>query len=159
MMQDEKFRVLVEYLEKEGDLDMKRAAESVLQTQYTTYKEQTSRERGKKLKALFHQKLDVYYGLSQIMAEYQRGQHAEKVKKRMHQWTIKAEKLGNGFSVSGIPLRVFLRVADCASIHASNGIEPVLKLPMEDSGYVLDMIHPRFVAVMLQLGDARQTHE
>ncbi len=154
MMQDEKFRDLVEYLEKEGDLDMKKAAESVLQTQYTTYREHTSRERGKKLKDLFHQKLDVYYGLSQIMAEYQRRQHAEKVKKRMHQWTTEAEKLGNGFSVSGIPLRIFLRIADCASIHTANGIEPVLELPMEDSGYVLDMIHPRFVAVMLQLGDA-----
>lgn len=154
MMQDEKFIDLIEHLEKEGDPDMKKAAESVLQSQYITHQGVTTKERAKKLKELFQQKLDVYYGLSQIMAEYQRRQHAEKVKDRMHKWTMDAEKLGNGFSVSGIPLRIFLRIADCASIHTSSGIEPVLKLPREDSGYVLDMLHPRFVAVMLQLGDA-----
>lgn len=154
MMKNEKFAELIEYLKREGDSDMKKAAESVLQTQYAAYQEFSTRERGNKLKELFQQKLDVYYGLSQIMAEYQRRQHAEKVTERMHHWTMDAEKLGNGFSVSGIPLRIFLRIADCASIHTANGIEAVLELPREDSGYVLDMVHPRFVAVMLQLGDA-----
>lgn len=77
MMKDEKFVELIEYLKREGDSDMKKAAESVLQTQYTTYQEFSTRERGKKLKELFQQKLDVYYGLSQNMAEYQRRQHAE----------------------------------------------------------------------------------
>lgn len=154
MMKDEKFIELIEYLKREGDSDMKKAAESVLQTQYATYQEHSTRERGNKLKELFQQKLDVYYGLSQIMAEYQRRQHAEKVTERMHHWTMEADKLGNGFSVSGIPLRIFLRIADCASIHTVNGIEAILELPREDSGYVLDMVHPRFVAVMLQLGDA-----
>lgn len=154
MMEDETFIQLIEYLEREGDFDMKKAARSVMQTQYISSEEYSAQERAKKLKELFQQKLDVYYGLGQIMAEYQRNQHAEKVKERMHDWTIEADKLGNGFSVSGIPLRIFLRIADCASIHTTNGIKPILELPRSDSGYVLDMVHPRFVAVMLQLGDA-----
>lgn len=154
MMGEDSFADLVRFLEEEGDLDMQKAAKSVLQTGYTAYERLSSRERPKKMRELFRQKLDVYYGLGQIISEYQRRQHAGKVKERMQIWTIKAEQLGNGFSVSGIPLRIFLRIADCASIHTTNGIEAVLELPQEDSGYVLDMVHPRFVAVMLQLGDA-----
>lgn len=154
MMKDEAFADLVRYLEEEGDPDMKKAAGSVLQTEYMDYKGYSSRERPKRLTELFQQKLNVYYGLGQIMSEYQRRQHAGKVKERMQKWTMEADKLGNGFSVSGIPLRIFLRIADCASIHTANGFEPILQLPKEDSGYVLDMVHPRFVAVMLQLGDA-----
>ena len=152
MMQDEKFIEMVEYLEKEGDSDMRRAAASVLQTNYTEFQNVSTRERNTKLKELFGEKLNVYYGLSQVIAEYQRKQHSTKVRERMHQWTT--EELGNGFSVSGIPLRLFLRIADCASIHTLNGIEPVLELPKEDSGYALDMVHPRFIAVMIQIGDA-----
>lgn len=154
MMEDDKFTDLIERLRTEGDLDMRRAAEYVLQTGYTTYEEASSRERSPKLKAMLREKLNTYYGLGQLMAEYQRGMHASKVKERMQQWTLSPEKLGNSLSVSGVPLRIFLRIADCAAIHTTSGIEPILELPKEDSGYVLDMVHPRFVAVMLQLGDA-----
>lgn len=154
MMEDDKFIDLIERLEADGDPDMRKAAQSVLQTVYTGYEEASTRERSSNMKKLLHEKLDAYYGLGQLMAEYQRGMHAGKVKDRMQQWTLDPEKLGNSFAVSGIPLRIFLRIADCASIHAISGIDPVLELPKEDSGYALDMIHPRFVAVMLQLGDA-----
>lgn len=154
MMQDDKFIDLIEHLETEGDQDMRKAAKSVLQTSYSTYAESSTRVRGQRLKGLLNEKLDSYYGLGQLMAEYQRGMHAGKVRDRMQQWTLDPDKLGNSFAVSGIPLRIFLRIADCAAIHTTSGIKPVLALPKEDSGYVLDMIHPRFVAVMLQLGDA-----
>ncbi len=154
MMKEGSFADLVSFLKKEGDFDMQKAAESVLMTEYTSYEGLSSRELPLKMKELFQQKLDVYYGLGQIMSEYQRRQHAGKVKERMQNWTMEADKLGNGFSVSGIPLRIYLCIAECASIHTANGIEPVLGLPQEDSGYVLDMMHPRFIAVMLQLGDA-----
>lgn len=154
MMQDDKFIDLIEHLELEGDQDMRKAAKSVLQTRYTTYAESSTRMRSQKLKGLLDEKLNSYYGLGQLMAEYQRGMHAEKVKERMQKWMLDPDKLGNSFSVSGIPLRIFMRIADCAAIHTTSGIKPVLALPKEDSGYVLDMIHPRFVAVMLQLGDA-----
>lgn len=153
MMKDDRFIELILSMENSGDADMRKAAESVLKTRYTSYHDVSSRERSKKMKMLFDEKLDVYYGLGQLMSEYQRTIHADKVKDRMHNWTLKPEQLGNGFSVSGIPLRIFLRIADCASIHTSSGIEPVLNLPKEDNGYVLDTFHPRFVAVMLQLGD------
>lgn len=154
MMQDDKFIDLIEHLEAEGDQDMRKAAKSVLQTSYTTYAESSTRVRVQRLKGLLNEKLDSYYGLGQLMAEYQRGMHAGKVRDRMQQWTLDPDKLGNSFAVSGIPLRIFLRIADCAAIHTTSGIKPILALPKEDSGYVLDMIHPRFVAVMLQLGDA-----
>lgn len=154
MMQDDQFLEMVERLLMEGDADMRKAAENLLKTDYTEYKNVSSRERSKKVKKLFTEKLNVFYGVSQLMAEYQRNMHASKVMDRMHDWTLDPEKLGNGLAVSGIPLRIFLRIADCASIHATSGIEPVLALPKEDSGYVLDTMHPRFVAVMLQLGDA-----
>lgn len=36
MMQDDSFIQLIEYLEQEGDFDMKKAARSVLQTQYVS---------------------------------------------------------------------------------------------------------------------------
>lgn len=154
MVQDDKFIDMIERLEAEGDSDMRKAAQSVLQTSYTVYGEASTRERSRKLKGLLNEKLDAYYGLGQLMAEYQRGMHAAKVRDRLQKQTLDPDKLGNSFSVSGVPLRIFLKIADCAAIHTLSGIKPVLELPKEDSGYVLDMIHPRFVAVMLQLGDA-----
>lgn len=153
MMKDDKFIELIQAMVNSSDPDMRKAAESVLRTRYTSYDTVATRDRSKKIKELFDEKLDVYYGLGQLMSEYQRRVHADKVKERMHKWTLEPDQLGNGFSVSGIPLRIFLRIADCASIHTSSGIEPVLSLPKEDNGYVLDTFHPRFVAVMLQLGD------
>lgn len=154
MTQADRFQDLIEKLEREGDVDQKKAAQSVLRTQYTEYSAQSSRERSRHLKELFREKLDVYYGLGQLMSEYQRSLHADRVKERMNRWTLNPEELGNGFSSSGIPLRLFLRIADCAAIHATSGIEAVLELPQRDSGYVLDVVHPRFIAIMLQLGDA-----
>lgn len=154
MMEDEKFIDLVEHLKIDGDQDMKRAAQSVFQTHYTVFEKASSRERPQKMKKLLSEKLDAYYGLGQLMAEYQRTMHAGKVRDRMQQWTMDPGKLGNSFAASGVPLRIFMRIADCAAIHTTSGLKPVMELPKEDSGYALDMIHPRFVAVLLQLGDA-----
>lgn len=154
MTKDDLFQDLVEKLEQEGDADQRKAAESLLRTQYTEYENLSARERSSHLKSLFREKLDVYYGLGQLMSEYQRNMHAEKVKKRMKEWMLNPEDLGNGFSSSGIPLRLFLRISDCAAIHATSGIDAVLELPYKDSGYVMDNVHPRFIAIMLQLGDA-----
>ncbi|MCI8946884.1 MAG: hypothetical protein HFI91_07460 [Lachnospiraceae bacterium] len=154
MVQDNKFIDMIEHLETEGDSDMRRAAQSVLQTKYTIYEGVSSRERTHKMHILLQEKLDAYYGLGQLMAEYQREMHASKVRERLQKQTLDPDKLGNSFSVSGIPLRIFLKIADCAAIHATSGIKAVLELPKEDGGYASDTIHPRFVAVMLQLGDA-----
>jgi len=71
MMDDDKFLELIERLEVDGDLDMRKAAQSVLQTEYTGYKGVSTRERPSKTKKLLHEKLDVYYGLGQLMAEDQ----------------------------------------------------------------------------------------
>lgn len=112
MTQADRFQDLIEKLEREGDVDQKKAAQSVLRTQYTEYSAQSSRERSRHLKELFREKLDVYYGLGQLMSEYQRSLHADRVKERMNRWTLNPEELGNGFSSSGIPLRLFLRIAE-----------------------------------------------
>lgn len=45
-------------------------------------------------------------------------------------------------------------IGSCASTHTKWGFDEVLKLKQEDSGFALDYIHPRFIAVLLQLGDA-----
>ncbi len=120
MVQDNKFIDMIEHLETEGDSDMRRAAQSVLQTKYTIYEGVSSRERTHKMHILLQEKLDAYYGLGQLMAEYQREMHASKVRERLQKQTLDPDKLGNSFSVSGIPLRIFLKIADCAAIHATS---------------------------------------
>ena len=72
--------------------------------------------------------------------------------KRLTDWTLEFDKLGGGFSMAGIPQRIFLHIAKCAGLH-TQPFEKIMELPQEDNGYVGDYIHPRFVAVLLQLGD------
>ena len=45
-------------------------------------------------------------------------------------------------------------IGSCAATHTKWGFDEVLKLKQEDSGFAIDYIHPRFIAVLLQLGDA-----
>lgn len=105
------------------------------------------------MKQLYSDKLKVYYALLHLIANYRRTEHGDFSEKRLTEWTMESDKLGAGFSMAGIPQRIFMHIAKCAGIHTKNGFESVMKLPQEDNGYVGDYIHPRFVAVLLQLGD------
>ena len=99
-------------------------------------------------------KLTVYYGIMYLVSEFRRKRHAEESKKMLNGWIRSEDKLGSGFSTSGIAKRFFYCIADCASVHNSWDFSNVMKLVKSDSGYVNDFIHPRLIAVLVQLGDS-----
>lgn len=146
LVEDDKF---VEYLEKcceKGNNSMQKYANILL----SSYKNIS----GKEVKELLKRELDVYYALTYILSEYKRKEHGEKSKELLNEWILKPDKLGSGFSTIGIPSRLFYTIAACAGVHTSLEFQDVMDLPMEDSGYARDFMHPRFAAVLLQLGDA-----
>lgn len=99
-------------------------------------------------------KLNIYYAIMYLISDFERGEHGIKSKNLLNEWVDKPEKLGIGFSTSGIPSRFFHTIASCASTHTSWNFQDVLDLSKEDSGFAHDYMHPRFAAIMLQLGDA-----
>lgn len=103
---------------------------------------------------ILNKKLDIYYAVSYLLAEYRRKEHGNVSEQRLEMWINESDKLGMGFSAVEIPDRIFFMIAKCASSHTKYGFEPVMDLHQEDSGYAHDYVHPRFVAVLLQLGDA-----
>ena len=105
-------------------------------------------------KDLYGKKLDTYYAVVQLLAEYQRRYHGEKAASNVKDWILDQDKLRSEFTMSGVPMRIFFRIADCASLHTDWEFRHILGLPSEENGYDNDMLHPRFVAVLLQLGDA-----
>lgn len=105
-------------------------------------------------KNLYKMKLDTYYAVVQLLAEYQRRRHGEKAASTVKDWILDQDKLRTEFTMSGVPMRIFFRIADCASLHTDWDFKHILDLPWEENGYDNDMLHPRFVAVLLQLGDA-----
>lgn len=154
ILNDDMFVDMVDRIAEEGDERSRWAAEILKKSHYVEESNLRYIDRSKQLKEKYAEKLDTYYAVIYLMAEYQRRSHGEKSKTRIHDWTMHPDQLGTGFSMSGIPLRLFLRIADCAALHTNWNFSDILELPMEDSGYAHDMIHPRFVTVMLQLGDA-----
>lgn len=99
-------------------------------------------------------KLKVYYAIICMVAEYRRGAHGIESQNTLTEWINQPEKLGAGFSTSGIPIRFFYTIGACASAHTSYDFQTILDLPKADGGYAHDFMHPRFAAVLLQLGDA-----
>ena len=55
--------------------------------------------------------------------------------------------------MAGIPQRIFILIAQCAGLHTDSEFDHIIELPQEDDGYVSDYLHPRFISVLLQLGD------
>lgn len=99
-------------------------------------------------------KLEIYYAVLYLISEYNRKEHANIARDRLDSWIKKPDMLGIGFSTSGIPSRFYYMISACASVHTSWDFNDVLRLPWEDGGYPHDYMHPRFAAVLLQLGDA-----
>lgn len=154
ILQNDEFLDMVERFLEEGDEDQQKEARALLQTVYTEHEGKGYQKRNEAIKENNEEKLQLYYAIIYLVSEYQRKMHGEESAERIHRWTQSPDQLGTGFSMSGIPLRLFLRIADCAVLHTDWDFSHILDLPQEDSGYTHDMIHPRFVAVMLQLGDA-----
>lgn len=152
------FVEMIDQLAEGADKDLKEAA---IQLKKNIYYEETNEEidyEGMEYhdekKRLYQEKLKTYYAVVQLLMEYQRKRHGEKAASSIKDWLLDRDKLRSEFSMSGIPMRIFFRIADCASLHTDWDFGHIMELPAEENGYENDMLHPRFVAVLLQLGDA-----
>lgn len=150
IVQNEKFQEMVEELSEDNDNVFKRSVRALEQTEYNYGDEISKSEQKKKL---YDDKLNVYYAILHLLANFRRSEHGDISEKRLKEWTLDSEKLGAGFSMAGIPQRIFILIAQCAGLHTDSDFEHIMELPQEDNGYVSDYLHPRFIAVLLQLGD------
>ena len=105
-------------------------------------------------KEMLQMKLKVYYAITYLIAEYRRVDHGKESQRLLERWIGSGRKLGSGFSTSGIPSRFFYTIGACAGVHTSYEFDDIMKLSKQDGGYTHDFMHPRFAAVLLQLGDA-----
>lgn len=133
---------------EKGDADIRQYARLLLK-----YCSEYSEE---KIEDVLKVKLNVYYALIYLVAEYVRKEHAANSQSLLEKWQDQSDKmgLGYGFTNLGIPQRMFHTVGACACVHNSSDFNDVMNLPMIDDGYANDYIHPRFIAVLLQLGDS-----
>lgn len=150
IVNNDKFADMIKEMEDENDPVFQRAIKALEKSDYT-YKDEDDKE--KKMKRLYSDKLEVYYAILHLIATFRRPEHGELSSERLEEWTLQPEKLGSGFSMAGIPQRIFLWIAKCAGLHTDSKFENIMNLPQEDNGYASDYLHPRFVAVLLQLGD------
>lgn len=147
---NEAFLDMVKQLDDDSDVVFRKAVKALQQTSYEYDDEDSMEERMKKLYA---DKLSVYYAILHLIANFRRTEHGDMSRDRLTEWTLTSEKLGAGFSMAGIPQRIFILIAKCAGLHTDSDFEHIMELPQEDNGYVSDYLHPRFIAVLLQLGD------
>lgn len=158
IVESDEFVEMIEDLVDGADNDLKNAAR-LLKKNY--YYEETNEEIDydssdfyNAKKKLYVDKLETYYAVVQLLAEYQRKCHGEKAASNVKDGIFDKDKLRAEFTTSGVPMRIFFRIADCARLHTDWEFQHILELPTEENGYENDMLHPQFIAVMLQLGDA-----
>lgn len=148
----------IEQLEQSADPEYQNAVKALKRTDYTFVETDSVVENKKNYRRLYKQKMDVFYALSFLIGEQQRRHHAEISAARMTQWVNGPAGLPNGFSIVGIPDRIFLLISQCAALHGISNLDDVMSLLMQlpecDNGFAQDFYHPRFVAVLLLIGDA-----
>lgn len=99
--------------------------------------------------------LKIYHAMTELLTMYQRTKHGQIAQRRLQDTlTSPKSRFSEQFCVSDISNRIFYWIAQCAALHTVWEFDEILKLPFEDDGAASDKMHPRFVAVMLQLGDA-----
>ena len=99
--------------------------------------------------------LKIYHAMTELLTMYQRAEHGQIAQRRLQETlTSPKSRLSEQFCVSDISNRIFYWIAECAALHTVWEFDEILRLPFEDDGAASDKLHPRFVAVMLQLGDA-----
>lgn len=150
IIENEEFIDMIDELQISGDDTTRKAIEVLKQTDYDWDNKEDYIVR---MKQLYRAKLEVYYAIIQLMSDYRRFEHGKKSAERLYNWTMESDKLGSGFSMAGVPLRIFLSIARCAQMHTYETFDDIKKLPCEDGGYASDHYHPRFIAVLLMLGD------
>lgn len=158
IIKSDEFVEMIDELAQGADDDLRKAAFQLTKNQYLQEADEEVDYDGLEYhiqkKELYSKKLETYYAVVQLIAEYQRKQHGEKAASNIREWISDKNKLRSEFAMSGIPMRIFFRIADCASLHTDWDFAHILDLPAEENGYENDMIHPQFIAVLLQLGDA-----
>ena len=147
ILANSRFRDYIENLARETDSELGNYARVLLQE---CFESPDSTDKNYVLK----KKLEVYYAIIYLIAEHRRREHGDVSAQRLTNWIDAPDKLGIGFSTIDIPSRLFYIIANCAATHTKWDFNEVLNLKQEDSGFALDYVHPRFVAVLLQLGDA-----
>lgn len=152
IIENEAFVDMIDQLEVNGDDTVKRAIKVLKCTDYEIQMAD-SEDHVSCLKKLYRAKLDVYYAIIELMANYRRTEHGDKSAERLYDWTMQSDKLGAGFSMAGVPLRIFLAIARSAQMHTCSNFDEIKKLPKKDGGYASDYYHPRFISVLLMLGD------
>lgn len=158
IIRSDEFTDMIDDLEDSADDDLRYAARQLKKRCYKKHPGENVDYEGAKYyerqRSLYAEKLDTYYAVIQMLAEYQRRKHGENAATKVKDWIKGKDMLQSEFAMSGIPMRIFFRIADCASLHTDWEFQHVMDLPEEENGYEKDMLHPRFVAVLLQLGDA-----
>lgn len=158
IVKSDDFIDLVEELALGADVDLKKAAEFLKKDCYRDEKKTECDYEGEEYyhnkQKLYSDKLNTYYAVIHLLAEFQRKEHGSAAASRIRTWIEDGDKLQSEFAMSGIPMRIFFRIAECASLHTDWEFRHILDLPKEENGYESDMLHPRFVAVLLQIGDA-----
>lgn len=108
-----------------------------------------------KYQRMLKKNLRIYHAMTELLTMYQRTEHGQIAQRRIQDTLISPKsRFSEQFSVSDISNRIFYWIAECAALHTVWEFDEILKLPFEDDGTASDKMHPRFVAVMLQLGDA-----
>lgn len=102
----------------------------------------------------FENRLEVFKAVSYFIAEFRRREHGQVSSNRLKEIVLSENSIGNGFSISEVPIRIFFQIAECAATHTVWGFSPILELPQESNGFAHDFIHPRFIAIILQVSDA-----
>ena len=108
----------------------------------------------KKIKERINECHETYLAVAYFLSEYRRKEHGLVSGERLKSLVSGKDSIGSGFSTSEVPLRIFFQIAECAATHSIWGFDPIMKLSYENTGYAHDSMHPRFVAVLLQVADA-----
>lgn len=148
------FYYTIEELERSQDQELKEAARILKETDYRFLETGSPDEIRNHLKRLYGRKLGVYNALGLLLGEHQRRMHAQKSAEWLRDWVKDSSQTQSGFAMTGIPLRIFLQLAECARMHNTASFRTLLTVLLDcDNGFASDKYHPRFIAVMLMLGD------
>lgn len=148
------FFYTIEELEHSQDLELKEAARILKETDYHFLKTGSPDDVRNNLKKLYGKKLNIYNALGLLLGEQQRRMHAQKSADWLHEWVKDSSQNQSGFAMTGIPLRIFLQLAECAKMHNMASFKSLLTDLLDcDNGFASDKYHPRFIAVLLMLGD------
>ena len=160
---DEKFEIVksdafyysIEELENSSDPELKNAAQILKETSYQIENGGSPDEIRDNFKKLYGKKFNIYRAMALLLGEHCRGIHARKSRDRVYEWVKDSDQTQSGFSMTGIPLRIFLQLAECARLHNEyTSFKDIAGTLLEcDNGFASDKYHPRFIAVLLMLGD------